>query len=277
MRSRKNMLVVALSVVVLGIAASARANTLTQENSSQFTWRYDWTDANGANKYPSWYDLDANGTGDWGYYTTGTGNWSLTNGVWMFLAPSPAGSNNSAIQGGANANQILANSGITVATGYTVEFSAKVDSQVAGTNGALGLEFNPGGSTNKTQTVLNISSTGESWGGYDFGPTTIGTAVDNTDGFHIFRVAQLPGQASFTVWRDGVQLASGLGTGSGAVATEGASLNFGAFGGRWAGTSEDDYIRFTPGAYAPIPEPSSVVLLISASIGLLAYAWRKRR
>jgi len=31
------------------------------------------------------------------------------------------------------------------------------------------------------------------------------------------------------------------------------------------------------GGFAPVPEPSALVLLGSAMLGLLAYAWRKRK
>jgi hypothetical protein len=100
--------------------------------------------------------------------------------------------------------------------------------------------------------------------------------VDNTDDFHTFRVAQAPGAASFSVWRDGVLLSSGLPSGG---PWAGAAFNIGDFAGATAGVAQIDYVRFTPGAYAPVavPEPATISLLASGLIGLLAYAWRKRK
>lgn len=37
------------------------------------------------------------------------------------------------------------------------------------------------------------------------------------------------------------------------------------------------YLKIASGAHAPVPEPSAILLMLTGTVGLIAYAWRKRR
>lgn len=68
-----------------------------------------------------------------------------------------------------------------------------------------------------------------------------------------------------------------LGLGAGAMA-DGLNLEWGFFPvGSQPSTFEFSYLRIASGAFVPTPEPSTITLLTSGLMGLLAYAWRKRR
>jgi hypothetical protein len=119
-------------------------------------------------------------------------------------------------------------------------------------------------------------ATGEtSWGSPYGTPKQVLDSNDNSGDYHVFRLTQLPNANSFSAWRDGVLLGSGL-TGGMAL---GSNLALGSEGSIWRGTANVDYLRFTSGAWAPapIPEPTTLTLLLTGLIGLLAHAWRKRK
>jgi hypothetical protein len=110
------------------------------------------------------------------------------------------------------------------------------------------------------------------------GLLTLQTGVDNTDAYHTFRLAQKPNSQDYFVWRDDVLLGAVSGVGLDKSDT-GAEVQIGGVCSAPYGESLVDFYRSTSGAWAPTvsPEPSSIVLLVSAMVGLLAYAWRKRR
>jgi len=97
-------------------------------------------------------------------------------------------------------------------------------------------------------------------------------AIDLTDGFHTVRGAVEGGTNLTTVWVDGVKAIDAL------PSNESEAPELGVIG-RWGGqtgggTATIDYIRFdTTGAFAPIPEPASVALLLMGS----AFGLRRRR
>ena len=142
---------------------------------------------------------------------------------------------------------IWQNSGISNATGYTVELSVKVGPPKDATMEASG-----------SLTAVPLGATGGPWMPYAQsavkwglgGSAPILDTSDNTDDFHVFRVVREPGQDRHWVWRDGVLLnTTPLGNSGGNP----GQLGFGGIGGTTLGSSDVDYIRFTPGAYAPLP------------------------
>jgi hypothetical protein len=125
--------------------------------------------------------------------------------------------------------------------------------------------------------ILRVGDTSLTWGILGQQQTLI-TGLDNSSTFHTYRIAQAAYSDTFSVWRDGVQVASELTTGyAGNIGGNGWLGAFGAYSGGTRGPTQIDYIRIDgSGAYAPVPEPSSIAILVSAAMGLLAYAWRKR-
>jgi len=141
---------------------------------------------------------------------------------------------------------IWQNSGISNATGYTLEFSVKVGPPKDGTMEASG-----------SLTAVPLGATGGVWMPYAQnavkwglgGSAPILDTSNNADGFHVFRIVREPGQDKHWVWRDGVLLNS---TALGNTGGTAGQLGFGGIGGTTLGSSDVDYIRFTPGAFAPV-------------------------
>jgi hypothetical protein len=271
-RFTKCGLFVAAAFVLIGIASQANAG-FVQKDSADFTWKYEMDET------PAGQDLDANGATDFAPWTLNGGSASVSSGV---LSMDSSGNKFYALLGPA---RIWANSGVSFATGYTIETRVKVDSST-GALGALMIDAAP--SDNK-QAVgqLTIAGAGQFWGmPADQGTEPVGQSLgtqNNTDDFHTFRIAQTPSAGNlfasvYSVWRDGVLLSAELPTAYWANAS--TLFDFGAPSGVIHGTSQVDYFRFTPGAYAPIgsvPEPGTLTLLGLGLLGFVAYAWRKRK
>ena len=157
--------------------------------------------------------------------------------------------------------------------GFTVEFRAKVTSAVPDNQGAFAVLAQAVGASTTNHSFLNIGDDKTYWGeGGD------AVALDNhdiTDGFHVFRIAQAPGATTFHVWRDGILLSDSVGASFPFPAFINGTLSLGDFGSGQTGTAEIDWIRFTSGFFAPVPEPSTMVLLALGGL-CLATVGRRR-
>lgn len=170
------------------------------------------------------------------------------------------------------------------AVGFTVEFSAKIISQASS-----------GTSTRKAPLVclasghtgrydLYVSSFG-TMQRQDTGSGTTENLMDtnsNMDDFHVFRIVREPDVGAVTgkayYYRDGILISDPLGVVGLETVSPETLLTFGDTSDDMNGSVSIDYVRFdTTGAYAPVPEPSTIALLVTGLIGLLAYAWRKRK
>ena len=258
-------------VLFLGLAALAFAGQTAQcdtMNSGNFAWKYEMADD------PVTEDLDSLAGYDWAIEA---GDFSVSDGKLTFAS---SGGYNALRSGPVVSGNVWNN--ISVATGYTIEASVKAAAGSTITNGVpangvVNIWGDAAPSGDKTASCnLLIGATSVSWDLYSGGWQSLKSwnGLDNSSDFHTYRIAQTPGAATFSLWRDDVLLGSGLATG---YTTTGANLSVNQRGDAASGAAEIDYLRMTSGAYAPVPEPSVLVLAASGLAGLLAYAWKKRK
>lgn len=159
--------------------------------------------------------------------------------------------------------------------GFTIEARIKVIDD-AGAYGATSIAGAGSDLSTEIDTWLNIAANGQWW--MTGTPAVLGPAANNTDDFHVFRMAVDASTGNASVWRDGELLAENL-----PDLYDGAGykrLYIGDISFRTSGTVEYDYVRFTEGAHAPVPEPSMMLLLLllaAGFFGLKAYACQKRK
>ena len=115
-----------------------------------------------------------------------------------------------------------------------------------------------------------MGANGQSWDARN--PFAVGGPVDNTDGFHVFRIAQQPysgsGGTVYSVWRDGVLLSDSLG--SGLNYTIAPRMFFADASSNIGGSVEYDYLRFFPGYCPPVDVPP-VGILVESSTGEVVF------
>jgi hypothetical protein len=141
---------------------------------------------------------------------------------------------------------------VSDAVGWTIEFRVKIGTDFDDDPlfGAFQVFAKEDGSTATTRRV-NL------WIGQDF--TTLGSlnstpinTSNNTDGFHVFRIAQPASSRNVTIWRDGVSIYSGSSRGSN---NTGLDMYFGdGSSGAGGPTCQVDYFRWdSTGPYEPVP------------------------
>ncbi len=141
---------------------------------------------------------------------------------------------------------IWQNSGITDASGYTVEMSVKIgeprDETMMG-SGSLNATV-----ANGPSAWVSYGQEGLFWGG-SAGALQIDATSNADDAYHSIRIIKEPGLDQFWVYRDGVVVNEIALTGFGDAR---GMLTAGCMSGLTIGTSEVDYLRFTPGAYVEV-------------------------
>jgi hypothetical protein len=251
-------LFVAVIALTCGVQ-TANADTLTPMDSSAFAWKYEM------DVDPATQNLDSLPGFDW---TLGAGKAApaFANGIMTVSGPTE-GFYTSGVSGGFTG--VWDN--IVAANGFTYEARLRTS------NATSGLSLIAGSGLAGTG-LIQISSTGIYWTYLNpagsGAPYKIGGTYDNSTDFHNYRIAQSP-SGKFYVWRDGELVGNELGV------VFGQTWNYAQFAAQPAGfesnTGEFDYVRIQTGAYAPVPEPTTLALLVTGAIGLLAYAWRKRK
>ena len=160
-------------------------------------------------------------------------------------------------------------SDISSSAGYTVSFS--VDDAGGTDNGACMFAVgNPNGNSGNglgVQMVFTDSQIcfrDDNWSLVSGAPV-----VTNPGGFNVVTLSQAPGGGDVSITINGSSY------GSIAPFQDGqhGSIEFGSNNDGGVGTVWD-YVNVGP---APTPEPSAIILLVTALLGLLCYAWRKRK
>ena len=169
-----------------------------------------------------------------GIWTLDTGMTSLgsaSGGRWYV-----AGSGSAAGTG----NEAWANSGLSYEGGWSAEIRIKV---IAGEEiGGRSFEFvaGPAGTSLRGHLLVGESQSG-----------SVGNlrANNNTDDFHVFRIASGPCGSPHGIWRDGKLIWIGLHGSSGGA---GPALLMGDTSSQYGGKVEIDYIAWTQGGFAPL-------------------------
>ena len=210
------------------IAVVRLGTELATKPSSDFDFQYEM------DVMPTTLDLDGNGSAD-----LAVGGEAPTVSDGILVAPGN-GYLRSPPTGG------IWHSEIDFTEGWTIEVRLKITDQSLGNwawelfAGAPGLD---------SAATLCIGEDGQGWNdGSNLGSN------DNTDDFHIFRLAQVPGASSYCVWRDGELIGEYLDPGY----SVGDSIWFGDGSGGFTGTAEIDYFRLTPGFFAPANLPGDL-------------------
>ena len=217
--------------LTLGLAVLVGLQTanaqLSEKSSSDFDWKYEMIVA------PYNEDFDDNSYDDFkGYNPLDREDGVLTIGDGASIR-------------GQHADHVWGNT-MTYAAGWTIEMKLRVNAATGPYGGfTIGTAL-PG----SYYDFLNPNLSETSWSLGD--DNIVLDSNSNSDNFHEFRLAQLPGKNSITVWRDRYLIASGLTANR--THDDQFWLEVGDVGAQWAGgDTEIDYLRFTSGAWAPIP------------------------
>lgn len=272
---RRNSFTFMLTLLALGLCVGlvlpVQAEITNELDSVDFSWNYEF------NVLPSTQDLDGNSVNDFAFALSGPS--SLLNDGDTYYWSVNTNYSQKAYFVSDTATGIWGNN-LSWADGYTIEFSVRinsvVESAVAGGSVVTGV-FSESGHAS----WLGLFDDEQTWGyGGDY-TSSLGTN-DNSDAFHVFRIAQEPGvtdgttyTALYSVWRDGVLLSSSLtsGTDPSSSYNKYNQLRLGDIGSDTINGNVDyDYFRLTSGAYAPvtaeIPEPSTLGLILCGMVSL---------
>jgi hypothetical protein len=249
------------TLIVMGtlcFAVNVAFSSMAQKESADFDYRYDMD-------YLPWdtnnYDLNSDGNRDW--IQSSASHFALSEGLLV---------NTSATSGGLMSNDsnylgIWPVESISAETGYTTEFRVKILTST-GASGAFKTQISPYGST--LSDILSIGADHVTWWINGEDDIVLDTG-DNTDGFHTFRIARhMDAPAKASVWKADVLIGAGLTVSYSLTPTR---YYIGDIDSSVNGTWEMDYLRFTGGAFAPVPEPMTLAMRCLGVLALL----RKRR
>ncbi len=170
---------------------------------------------------------------------------------------------NATFRSGVAGEGIWPSQSFTAADGFTFEVSMEVDKNT--------------GATYANTFVIALSDSDEAVAFFvgddsiQWGTSTLAPGEDNTDGQHVYRIARDSDYdgGRWWMWRDG-ELLSENGLAATSVVADTDAIYFGpGVSGASAGTVLIDYVALTDGSYAPVPEPGTLVLLLTAALGLL--------
>lgn len=181
-------------------------------------------------------DFDGNGVNDLNFL----GSPTISGGALMLASDSRIGDN-------PDTETIWLGLNPTIASGSTIDLRLKVTTPNDGSEGVRGsVALTASPSDSVINSLLYIGRESIRWGSTNILNT--GTTVDNTDGFHDYRIVRLPGTSQYYVWRDNVLLNNGNPLPNAQSFQTKARLILGAFGFSGVdGTVEVDQLRLTKG------------------------------
>lgn len=253
-----------LGVSVCGAVVHAAPMVTLDDEDFNFRWDFD------AETQAGNYDL-YNGTT--GVATSdGTNEWATT--------PSPSGGvvtiSNTSFSNTFWTNSTAAAAQMNTTTGYTIEYRVRATPATdLGASGYLSVDADDG--TNlaavSIQHEQNDDPTTDLALYWDLGPGGPVYATVAADEFFTIRFAATPdaeatGGLTYTLYINGTQVADGLSR-ERDLAGDARRMLLADVGGGERGTLEIDYVAFTGGAFAPVPEPGSLTLAVT-SLALIA-------
>lgn len=173
---------------------------------------------------------------------------------------------------GAGALASITRAQIPEDSAFTLEASLEITTTSGeGSAGTMAIFYRDQG--DNSSSILTVAA-----GSVKYGPSnTLLATVDNTDGFHTYRLAR-ESNGNVWVWRDLLMLNPGGLPLTETVLAGANGLFFGDAGTAWNGTFDMDYMRLdNDGAFAPIPEPSTWSLGLMGLAGIGVVVWRRKR
>lgn len=156
-----------------------------------------------------------------------------------------------------------ANTELVNASGWTVEMRVQTVANTGdGWGAAIDVEDNVGGVG-----VLLYPDKIDCYKG-DWSSSTSISGLST--GYHTLRIAVAPAGTSANFYIDGAITPNAT---VNLVADAGRRLVFGDISGGGSGRVNFDYVNVN----APVPEPSAIIMLAIGLLGLVCYAWRKRK
>lgn len=227
-----------------------------KKNSANFTYKYEFN-GNYEDSAPDRVDLDNNSVADMSLYQDGGTAPVVQNGSLTITSTGGAEIGYCTADGlsADPGNELWRNVGFDCENGFTIEFAAKVLAQQEQLNAAMGVFATAADPNNVIPDDVDgwfrIATNGQLWG-YDLNLGEEGWTYDNTDRFHVFRLALNPSNQKFWVWRDGRLIGKNIGDGDLFLGLDGLNrFIFGDLMGADEGSVEFDYIRLMQGAFAP--------------------------
>ncbi len=227
------------AAAVVHAATSAVADLATRD-SSLFDYKYDMI------VLPSAQNLDNDGAVD--FTLSDASKFSLGTSVDYGSMVIDTLDGSKFLMSGADAGSAggaWRNSGISAATGYTVEARLKITSTSGAQAGVIVLN-----------TSVDDTNNGwlKFWGGSIWWGETQIYSVDATK-YHTYRIVREAGSSTHSVYVDGELVASGLGSGF-SYSSPLKRLLVGSPGGTYKGKAQVAFLRFQKGGYAP-PTPGA--------------------